>query len=447
LRIIKPYKEIALPFIISKDRLRFLVKRIRERLWIKPLAICLLSIVGVFSAKLADDTQLVQHFPMIKADAIVTLLSIMASSMLVIATLAVASMVSAYASASSGATPRTFSLVVADDLSQNALSTFIGAFIFSVVSLAAVKNEYFGDAGRITLFILLTLVFVLVIATFVRWVDQIARLGRLESTIDKVEQVAADALVRRRNSPALGGMPIHTQQVVGEAVLATKIGYVQQIDIAALQAYAEHIQGRVAVMVLPGAFASPGVVLANVSAGSDQNAGTDYKRVIEAFQIGSTRLFDDDPRFGLVVLSEIASRALSPAVNDPGTAIDIIGRMVRLFALWSERIEDEVAVQPQFDRVGVPEISVSDMFDDAFTAIARDGAGLVEVSIRLQKAFKSLATMGSTEIYKAATCHSQLALKRAEKAMALAEDFALVQDAAKLSQDFSLGSFSSLHKH
>jgi uncharacterized membrane protein len=108
---------------------------------------------------------------------------------------------------------------------------------------------------------------------------------------------------------------------------------------------------------------------------------------------------------------------------------------------------DEAAVQPQFDRVGVPEISVSDMFDDAFTAIARDGAGLVEVSIRLQKAFKSLATLGSTEIYKASTFHSQLALKRAERAMALAEDFALVQDAAKLSQDFSLGSFSSLHKH
>jgi uncharacterized membrane protein len=41
-------------------------------------------------------------------------------------------------------------------------------------------------------------------------------------------------------------------------------------------------------------------------------------------------------RFGLITLSEIASRALSPAVNDPGTAIQIISSHVRLFSLWAE---------------------------------------------------------------------------------------------------------------
>lgn len=42
----------------------------------------------------------------------------------------------------------------------------------------------------------------------------------------------------------------------------------------------------------------------------------------------------------------------------------------------------------------MPEISLQDMFDDAFTAIARDGAGVIEVTIRLEKAFESLATIG-----------------------------------------------------
>jgi uncharacterized membrane protein len=45
------------------------------------------------------------------------------------------------------------------------------------------------------------------------------------------------------------------------------------------------------------------------------------------------RYFHEDPRFGLITLSEIASRALSPAVND-GTAIQIISSHVRLFSLW-----------------------------------------------------------------------------------------------------------------
>jgi uncharacterized membrane protein len=138
----------------SLDRLRFLLTRFRERLWVKPLAVCLLSVGAAFVAKLADDTTLARFVPEIAPDSIETLLSIMAASMLVIATFAVASMVSAYASASSTATPRSFSLVVADDASQNALSTFVGAFIFSIVALTAVKNGCFGTAGIFIRFVL-----------------------------------------------------------------------------------------------------------------------------------------------------------------------------------------------------------------------------------------------------------------------------------------------------
>lgn len=420
-----------MPLILSRDRLRFLLSRIRERLWVKPLLICLLSILGVFSARLTDAIPLVQHIAIIEADTIETLLSIMASSMLVIATFAVASMVSAYASASSTATPRSFSLVVADDVSQNALSTFIGAFIFSIVSLAAVKNDYFEEAGRFTLFLLMALVFALVIVTFVRWVDRIARLGRLGSTIDKVEQVTAEALIRRRNAPTLGGMPAVTQPVAGAPVYAAEVGYLQQVDIAALQAYAEQIQGRVAVMVLPGVFITPNRALAYVCTGSGVSADGHHRQVTEAFQLGGTRLFDDDPRFGLVVLSEIASRALSPAVNDPGTAIDVIGRLLRLFVCWSRQTRGGDAEEPLYDRVSVPAISAHDMFDDAFTAIARDGAGLVEVAVRLQKAFHALAMENDTDLRQAARQHSRLALKRAQKAITLAADRTRVRRAAR----------------
>jgi uncharacterized membrane protein len=99
------------------DRLRFLLNRISERLWVKPLMMCVLSIAGAFLAKMADDTGLQELVPEINAASIETLLRILSASMLVIATFAVASMVSAYASASSTATPRTFALVIAYDAS------------------------------------------------------------------------------------------------------------------------------------------------------------------------------------------------------------------------------------------------------------------------------------------------------------------------------------------
>ncbi len=412
-------------FILSADRIRIVLNRFRDRLWVKPLAVCLVSIAAAFAARLADGTAFGEIVPAITADSIETLLSVMAASMLVIATFSVASMVSAYASASSTATPRSFTLVVADDASQNALSTFVGAFIFSIVALTATKNGYFGTAGLFILFLQTVFVFAVVIVMFVRWVDRIARLGRLGSTIEKVEQATVDALRRRRMMPSLEGVSA-SYQPSGQAVYSRNVGYVQHIDIQALQKWAEESGVRVQVAALPGTLAAPDRALAFVKAGQDDETKIDCKRVIDSFQIGSVRLFDDDPRFGLVVLSEITGRALSPAVNDPGTAIGIAGTLLRLFTLWSEplSVEDEQAVK--YDRVEVPELSVRDMFDDAFTSIARDGAGVVEVSVRLQKVLRSLAAHGDAAMRDAAEYHGRLALKRAKNALEIDEDFEAV---------------------
>lgn len=417
-------------FLISVDRLRFLITRFRERLWVRPLATCLISLGAVFIAKLVDGTELAPRMPVMAQDPVEALLAVMAASMLVIATFSVASMVSAYASASSTATPRSFALVIADDVSQNALSTFVGAFIFSVVAITAVKNGYFGEAGLFILFCMTAIVFGMVIVTFVRWVDSIARLGRLGSTIKKVEVAAAAALKRRRDLPNLGGLPVQASPVSGQAIHALSIGYVQHIDMAALQSWAEEFQAQVLLAAVPGTFASPDKILAYVSTQTGNMSETDYTHLVKAFQIGDERLFEDDPRFGLVVLSEIAGRALSPAVNDPGTAITIIGTLVRLITLWDAPAEQAIKKAPLYNRVAVSGLSVRDMFDDAFTAIARDGAGVVEVSVRLQKALRSLASSGNDEIRDAARYHGNLALSRSRKALDMEEDLAAVREAA-----------------
>lgn len=413
------------------DRIRFLLNRLGERLWVRPLLICLLSIAAAFLASAADDTGLDRYVPDISPESIETLLSIISSSMLVIATLAVTSMVSAYASASNTATPRSFTLIVADDVSQNALSTFIGVFIFSIVALIALKTGLYEKSGRFALFVLTLMAFTLVIATFVRWVDRIARLGRMVATIQKVEAATASALRHRRSVPRLGGIPAGLQQAQGQPVYSGQVGYVQRVDVAALQGCAEKLHIRITVAALPGTFVVPRRPLAYVTADSGSPSAVDMASIADAFLIGTERTFDEDPRFGLIVLSEIASRAMSPAVNDPGTAIDVIGRFVRLFVLWSEPAAAGEVQPPECDRVSVPELSVRDLFDDAFNAIARDGAGVVEVAMRLQKALAALAPLGDAAMLDAAMRHSRLALARAEQALVIPEDVEAVRELAR----------------
>lgn len=275
------------------------------------------------------------------------------------------------------------------------------------------------------------LVFAIVILTFVRWVDRIARLGRMGTAIGAVEQATAAAMRRRRRAPHLQGVPSLPLQPLGRAIYARSVGYVQYVDVSALQACAERAQGQVVVLALPGKFAAPGVPLAHVSAPPGAVRDFDPQQVAQAFQIGDQRKFDDDPRFGLVVLSQIAGRALSPAVNDPGTAIDVIGTLVRLFTQWSEPVAGDDAAFDVHDRVEVPSLSLQDLFDDAFTSIARDGAESIEVGVRLQKAFASLGQLDDRAIAGVSRHHARLALDRACLALELPHDLATLRAVAE----------------
>lgn len=417
--------------LLTTDRLRFFISRINERLWVRPLALCILSIGGTFIAKLADDTGLATVLPAINQGSVESLLSIMASSMLVIATFAVGSMVAAYASASTAATPRSIPLVIADDVTQNALSAFIGAFIFSLVSLVSVQNDLFEAAGLFAIFTLTLLVFTIVIITFVRWVDRIARLGRVGNTIGQVETATTHAMNRRRQAPTLCGLPVSPDLSgqPGAAVYSAEVGYIQNIDMETLQSCAKAYDCRVQVAALPGTFVSTTRPLLHVY-GCQTFEPDDFAC---AFAVGENRTFEDDPRFGLLALSEIADKALSPGVNDPGTAINVIGTMVRLFTRRQAPLDEALVQENRCDRVYVPTLDINDMLDDAFTAIARDGAGIIEVSIRLQKALSALAECNDPALAAAARGHSRRALARSELAMSHQDDITVLREAARFS--------------
>ncbi|NNM30473.1 MAG: DUF2254 domain-containing protein, partial [Akkermansiaceae bacterium] len=278
------------------DRLRFLVSRIRQQLWVRPLIMCLISVGVVFLARTADRLPAENLVPDLSLDTTETLLKILASSMLVIATFAVGSMVSSYASASGTATPRSFPLVIADDVSQNALSGFIGAFIFSIVALIGLKTGFYGAVGHFVLFITTLIVFAAVILIFMRWMDCIARLGRLGSTIDKVEVAAAEALDRRRCAPTLGGAGVTDGAEGRRLVFGETIGYVQRVDLDTLQEYAEEGSCRVEVLALPGSFAAPGQALARVAGEGKDFGDHDAAAITSAFVIGDDRTYEDDPR-------------------------------------------------------------------------------------------------------------------------------------------------------
>lgn len=400
-------------------KFQWLLSQFTRKLWVRTSMFAVLAVMTAFVALLFKDFIPEDTSRKIGAQSVDNLLHIIANSMLAVTTFSLSIMVAAYSAATTHVTPRSTQLLLADHTSQNALSIFIGSFIFSIVSIIALTMEVYGDSGRLILFGVTVCVITIIVIVMIQWINYLARLGRVGDTIDLVEDETTRCMENLLQNPYLGGQPLvdFTPTSAHHPVIPSSIGYIQHIDMEALQTQAEAHECELFLHQLPGDFCDSIMpVLSSSRALTDQAAA----QVLDAISIGGERSFAQDPRYGLIILSEIASRALSPAVNDPGTAIDIIGTGLRVLMQWARAPLPSAA--PRYSRVFVPPVATASLFHGFFTPIARDGAGMVEVGIHLQKAFASLAAAGDSQLMDIARQHSLTAYERAKKSMIVESD-------------------------
>ncbi|MEZ5773844.1 MAG: DUF2254 domain-containing protein [Hyphomicrobiaceae bacterium] len=402
------------------------LQQIGRRLWVRAVLFSVLGVATAFVSLLVSPVIPPEVSASIGAEAVDDILKIIASSMLAVTIFTLSIMVQAFGASSSSATPRASQLLIEDSTAQNVLSTFLGSFLFALVGIVALRTGVYGDTGRVVLFTVTIGMIALIVAQLIRWFDHLTMFGRLADTAERVESATCKALVDRRLRPYLGCRPLTSPSVdvppAACRLRADKVGYVRHIDCSALQSAAKRASAQVYILALPGAFVDPAT---DVLAVAGEMAPEADEELLSSLTIGKERSYDQDPRFGLSVLAEIAARALSPGVNDPGTAIDVIGRQQRLMFVWMEERQDDVEIV--FDALYAPPLRADDLMEDAFAAIGRDGAGTVEVALRLQKAFRSIAIAGRPDMHAAAYRQSLIARERAGDALKLAVEKARIE--------------------
>ncbi len=360
-------------------RWSWILRRIVRKIWFRAAIISLLSVVlAILSGAI------VPYLPYafgadLGQDAVGTILQIMASSMLAVTTFSLTAMVSAYSSATQLATPRATQLLINDPTSQNALSTFLGAFVFSIVGIIGLQTHAYGSEGRIILFGATVLIVIWVVVTLLRWIAHITAFGRMSDVIDRVENAAAEAMTEFAAKPYLGGRPAIAVPAKAQSIRGAETGYVTHVDVAALGAIATQRGIVIHVVVLPGAMVHPHRDLMRIEGTVDDALRT---LLLRAFTIERHRSFDQDSRLGLIALSEIASRALAPATNDPGTAIEVLNALLRVLLNLPVDQPDSVETD-DLPPVYLPRPSVEEMLTDAFRPILREGGQEAEVTIRL----------------------------------------------------------------
>lgn len=407
------------------SKLLWIIRQSVRKVWVRVVGFALFALTTVGVAPLLETFLPAAFAAGLERVSVDQILTILASSMLAVTTFSLSIAVNAFAAAAGSATPRATALLQEDPTTQNVLATFLGAFLFSFIGLIAVRTEFYGQSAQVLLFLATLVVVALVVAALLRWISHLMSFGRMSDTLERVEAAAVGALERRLANPYLGGSPLHDAIPADARPIASTItGYVQHVDVNALAESARELDADLYIAALPGSFVHQAAQLIWVRC---TELGEDGEYALRgAFTFGNERSFDQDPRFGLIVLSEIASRALSPAVNDPGTAIGVIGRLVRVLSCWVERADPKV----DYPAVHVPPVLPADMIYDAFRPIARDGAALVEVQTRLHKALRTLDHIAPAAFGEAAAALSAYALERAAAAGASAADISALEAVA-----------------
>ncbi len=365
-----------------------LIRHYGRKLWVRVAAMGLFAFVALAMSQLIEPLVPQDMATTLPGSAADRLLNLIANAMLAVTTFSLTVMVSVYQSSSTQWTPRVHQLIMQDAVTQNTLAAFIGAYVYALVAIVLREIGIYVDDRALVLFWLTVLVLAFVVWSLIRWTLHLQTLGSLIDTTRQLETITQQQFQERLETPCLGACP-WTGDLPEDAwsVPSSDSGYLQYLYPEALQEAAAEHDVTLYFLCSIGSFVFVNEPLVWVMGDPDDKDAL-IKDVQRLAVIGDVRTYDQDPRFGLLVMSEIGSKALSPGVNDPGTAIDVLNRSARILSLYQDETAGDAA--PEHDRLHVPPLDPVDLIVDAFAGIARDGAGEVEVQQRLQRVMAGL---------------------------------------------------------
>ncbi|TXH68438.1 MAG: DUF2254 domain-containing protein [Thiothrix sp.] len=398
-------------------RLKVFYNKLSNKLWLRPALAGLFAIsMAVFAYYVGYAYNSSQLGLNIDESSLVSLFSIFASSMLSVATFTVSAIVAAASSVSNSTTYRATQYVLGDKKAQLVLSAFIAAFIYSIIGILSLKAFTYGHTGRFVLFLGLIVIVSFVLIAFINWVDHAMTLGRQESILNRLTDVALDSITPEVVNGF--GATVWDEKIPehSKAIYPRRYGYIVGLDAASLQEIAEEADCYLVITTRPGELSDPTQPIVYVTPSSAVTEEL-VSEIQESFVSANRRYPEADIRYNLINLAETADRALSSAVNDPGTAINVITRQTRILAKWAE-VQQQVADEaPKYPRLSILPTHASELVSDSFAPIARDGAGVIEVGVRLQKALQTVARLGNSDLAAAAKDLSAVAMEFANQAL------------------------------
>jgi uncharacterized membrane protein len=394
------------------ERLPILVRSamyaLRGGFLIRPLVIALvLGVAGAVLSSLEEKIPGIGNwipnvlFPS-RGDASVAqvILASVATSIMTVVSIVFAILLMTLTLASTQFSPRILVSFVRDRTTQWTLGVFLGTFSYCMAALPAARAlpHPFVPVATVTGAMLLALVCAAWLILFINHISQSINVNHIVDRIAGETEMVIDELMPFPRSPYMVEKPneVFSTSEGGAAVLSPQSGYIRYINVQHLVALARdygiclYLERRV------GQFVPAGVPIMRVSK-LERTPVERQRHLIAAFDIGPTRTMQQDVEFGIIQIVDIALRAMSPAINDPSTAISCVDHLSRIMIRWISRASPPTHhyAPPHILRLVIPWMTFDGLLDTAFEQIRHYAAADITVSLRLMRAYNDIAATTS----------------------------------------------------
>jgi len=289
-------------------------------------------------------------------------------------------------SAASSLSPRVIPGLISRRSHQVVLGVYLGTIIDSLMLISTIQEGDDINVPSLGIFLALGLA-VICLCLFVYFIRSISLSIQVDFILNRVyKQTLAQLRTRRRQLQDSHG-PAWPDDAQWSVVRARRSGYFKALNVTAAHDVLDEHDARMTVQVHYGFFVMPGHPLMRIDRELDDDC---TNRLLDCFDFYVEEYAHRHFFFGFKQIVEIAVRALSPGINDPGTAIKAIDMLSVLLAERMEMPDHEVAHAQDRPRIFIRELNLHQLLQMTFGPQRRYGADDLQVLQALLQACKNL---------------------------------------------------------
>jgi uncharacterized membrane protein len=352
-------------------------------------------------------------------------LGTMASAMFTFIVFVSSALLVAVQLASSQLSPRIIAIVFRDPFTKASLVVFVFAFAFTLAALVRVADSVPALTARLAAYSCLAS-----LGVFLYLIDHVGKTLRPSGALRAVASLGRDVIESvypQRLAEAPGAARAPDAALDGEphfTVPSQRDGVVLAFDSTGLVSLAQRADCVIELVPQVGDFIATGDPLFRVFQGG---ATVAVEALRQSVAVGQERTLEQDPTFVFRIMVDIASKGLSPAINDPTTAVLALDQIHHLLRAVGHRRLDDGRVRDKLGRLRLVYRTPDweDFVQLAITEIRHFGGASIQVARRLRAMLENLIQTVPGE--RAVMLRQELELlhRSAERFFAEPEDRAL----------------------